>query len=419
MPTISLFKKPKMEADIKASGLKFLAIPKMSFAVDVDFDKKIFDKVKNDAILLEEMNDAVKKAYQQICAGIGGKMTAFDKYFQGMDKTGVEKQEIDKQLAKVNAALEQDRSVGEAICRAVVEKCWTDYAKVKKEYSKYKIKIATTIIGAAAGLVTSIALMATSPFTGGASAALSIIGMFKSAVTIIKEVGSAWMDIETAQSLLAKQIAVVEKAAKTVAGRRANEITAMVLDNLLGIANPSLKACEGALDTVEKKLMGINIKTHEASKLLNKIIDEQERLQKEFLKEASVKLNKQAPNKAKAQLKDIEDRLDDFLVPSRIEVGEQIEKVMEMSKAFKIAKGVTDDLKKRVDALKAQIPKKEADAMTFARNALSLASIPLGAMSGNGMAKSAADLASGLGSAGGSFIYDKITGKVLTGTVLA
>jgi hypothetical protein len=132
-----------------------------------------------------------------------------------------------------------------------------------------------------------------------------------------------------------------------------------------------------------------------------------------------VKLNKQAPNKAKAQLKDIEDRLDDFLVPSRIEVGEQIETVMEMSKAFKIAKGVTDDLKKRVDALKAQIPKKEADAMTFARNALSLASIPLGAMSGNGMAKSAADLASGLGSAGGSFIYDKITGKVLTGTVLA
>jgi DNA repair exonuclease SbcCD ATPase subunit len=423
MPSVTLLNKPKMDADCAVSGLKFVEIPKMSFTVEVDFDKKIFAKIKDDAILIEDMNKAARKAYDTICAGITNKIKIFDKLFVGMDeqaaKKGTKKEDVAKQLAGLNAALEQDRRVGEAIAREEVKAVWEGYIKRNKDYSKYKIKIGVTIFGAVAGLVTSIALMATSPFTGGASAAFSIIGMFKSAVTLVKEIGSAWLEVESSQKVLEKQIIVVEKAAQSVAGRRANEITAMVLDNFLGIANPSLKSCESALDTVEQKLNGIEIKTHEASKLLNKIIDEQERLQKEFLKDAATQLAKQAPNQAKAQLKDIEDRLDDYLVPSRIEVGEQIEKVMAMYDRFKDAHKVTGDLKKRILTLKAAVPKSEENLMTFARNVLTLSSFPLGAMSGNGMAKTASDLASGLGSTAGSFAYDKITSKVLGGSLLA
>jgi len=419
MPSVTIMSKPKMDADCAVSGLKFVSVPKMSFNVEVDFDKKIFAKVKDDAILLEDMNKAARKAYDAICAGISSKIKIFDKLFQGMDEKGAKKEEIDKQLAGLNKALEQDRAVGEAMARAEVEKCWDTYSAKKKEYKTYKIKIGVTIFGAVAGLVTSIALMATAPFTGGASAAFSIIGMFKSAVTLVREIGSAWMEIETSQKLLGKQIDIVEKAAQSVAGRRANEITAMVLDNFLGIANPSLKSCDDALGTVEQKLKGIEIKTHEASKLLNKIIDEQERLQKEFLKEAAAKLAKLAPNQAKAQLKGIEDRLDDFLVPSRIEVGEQIEKVMGMYERFKEAHKVTSEMKKRVETLKASVPKSEENLIKFARNVLTLAQFPLGAMSGNGMAHAASDIASGLGSASAGFLYDKITTKVLGGSLLA
>ena len=406
--------RPKMESDIAVSGLKVVAVPKMSFKVDVTIDDKIFGKIKDDGILLEDMNKAAQKVYEQVCSGIKGRMTAFDKLFQGMIDKNAPKGEIEKNLAGLNKALDQDRSVGIEGAKFAVQQCWDNYLKKKKEYTKYKIKIGVTIFGAAAGLIVSISLMATSAFTGGAGAAFGIIGMFKSAMTIAKEITSAWMDIETAQKMLAKQLDIVEKAADGLAKRKANEYTAMVIDSFLGISQPCIKTCVSQLDTIEKKLLGVEIKCHEAAKLLNKILDEQEKLRKDFLKDATARLDKHPSPKAPGQLKQIEKKLDDALAPNYEAVMVQQAVINSLLDQFRTAEKTTEELKKRV----APLEKLSTIDEKIVRNILTLVQIPLGALSGNGLA-AGQSLAEGLGSAASSFSYDKITGKVLDGSFLA
>jgi hypothetical protein len=250
MAKIVIYKKRSMDSDISTGGIKYVVPPKMTFEVEAEFDNKLLEQVRKDSLLLKEMNEEIGAVYEQAGKSIEGKLAAFDKLIAGMLDKGADKDEVEKQLDGLNKSIEKDRDVAEKAGTQAAEKVWKEFAKKKKEYDAYRIKIVVSIVGTLAGLIASISLMATTPVTGGVGTAASIVGIVKSTVQICRELASAWQTIEQSLKLLAAQTAIVEKAARSVLGRKANEYTAAVVTQFLGIAEPSIKSIKGHLETV-------------------------------------------------------------------------------------------------------------------------------------------------------------------------
>ena len=414
MAKVELFSKPKMESDLAASGVKWIAPPKMAFKVVVDFDDRIYKEIKSDAILLEQMNQAVRKVYDQTCDGIQSKLKAFDKLIDGMVDNNAPQASIDKQLTGLDKSIEQDRKVAESAAEKAALEAWKKYAAKKKEYLKYGIKITATVVAAAAGLATSIALTVTSGFTGGASAVFSILGMVKSTVTIGKELYSAWIEIERAQDILLDQIKVVRDEIKGGGLKKVNEMSAIVINQFVGISQPCIKNCQTQMDTVEKKLLGIEIKTHEASKTLNRILDKEEELKKDFMKEVVDRLAKHSSPKAQAQIRQIEKQLDGAIGGPFRTVEKQLAVVNQLAERWQRADETTAKLRPIVDRLGAM---RTLDEKIF-ENLIVLIDLPLAALKGNVPAKEAQDLVEGLVPAATALAFDKIKGKALDGTFL-
>ena len=300
-----------MAKDVQVSGLKHVKPPTFVFQAEIAMDEGVFKSIGKDSIYLLEVNKGCQKVYDQTVTAITSKLKAFDKLIQTMIDKQAPEATMKKQLEGLNKSFEEDKRVAEVACEQIASDLWVAFCRKKTEYLKYKIKIVATIVGAGAALITSISLMASAPFTGGASAALSIIGMVKSAVTIGKEIASAAQEVETCQKILDKQMLVVEAVLKKSSkARAANELTAIVLNEFVGISQPCIKTCQGQADTMVQKLNGVEIKSHDLSKKLNGILDAQETVRKEFIKEAAKSLNKHPSALAPGHLKIIEKQLD-------------------------------------------------------------------------------------------------------------
>lgn len=416
MPKLIIFSKPNMSSDVAVSGLKMLEAPKgWKFTVEVDFDAKVFKSVEKDSILLKEMNEAASKVYVQTCNSVKGKYTTFEKLFQGMANKGAAKAVLVQNIAGFNKSLEQDRTIGEIGAKQAIEAVWRSWSAKNKEYNKYKIKIGVTIFGAVAALAVSIGIMASSPFTGGASAAISIVGMWKSALVIAKEIGSAAMEIEKAQKLLGGYMTAVEAVAKKgKAAAKGNEYAAAVVKQILGEAQPNIKGCIGQLSTIIQKLTGVEVKAHNCAKALNGILDAQGKLRTDFMKEVNAKLAQHPSENAKGEITLIKQRLDKAIDENAAQVVLFVDKTEKLHERFKAAEEVTKELATRVIPLKAL---RGIDNVIL-ENLLYFADMPLGALNGNALATASSDLINGLVPVAANMAYDKLTGAVLDKTLL-
>jgi hypothetical protein len=408
--------KPNMARDVTISGLKILEVPKgWTFKVVVEFDDKAWKEIQKDPLVQQEMNDTALKAYEQTCTAIKSKYTAFEKLIQGMIDKGAPKDMIMKQIAGLNDSLEKDRHYGMLGAKLAVEQLWPKLCAKRKEYTKYKIKIVVTITGAAAGLATSIGLMAATPFSGGLSAAASIIGMVKSVVTLAKEIGSACLEVEQSIKNLRKYIAATKALAPNLAKAKANEYTAAVLNKFFGLAQPNIKDCDSQIGTITQKLNGLEIKAHDMSIKLNQLLEKQEEMRVQFMKQVQEKLGKHPSKLAPSHIKLIEGRLDDIIAKNTVAVMDAIEKVNVLYTRFKGAEPHVAALQKQVDVLK----KYRGFDNIFLENVLYFLDLPLGALSGNTWASKATDLVNGLVPVATSMAFDKVTSVALGGTLLS
>ncbi|WP_254604259.1 hypothetical protein [Leisingera sp. ANG59] len=399
--------------DIGASGLEMVVPPKLSFKVVVELDKKMEKGVEKDPLLQQEFHAGASEVFEQTRDTIAKKCKVFDKAFVEMANKGADKKTMEKQLKGLNDAIRNDIKVGEKAAELAAQKAWTSLQKKKKEWSKFKIKVGVSIAGTLAGLAVSIAAMATSPFSGGAGAAFGIIGLIKSGVTLAKDIGKLAINIHQSKAILVKNLVVVEKAASNKALNATNEVSAAVFQEFLGISQPSVKTVEDAADTLKAKYAQMVVKMHDLSKNLNKILKQQEKLKKEFLAEVGKKLKKHPVKDKKTQLVMISKALDTALAKNYAEVQKAIDKIQIM---YADARGWANnikDLMKRVKALTIKDPK----ALKVFREGLKFAALALSPIDGNSIATGAKDLALGVGGAVGGYAYDKITSKVLDGTV--
>jgi len=398
---------------ISTSGLKYVKPPQLSFKIEIELDKKMDKATTKDPLLQQEFNAAAKEVYDFVVGEVEKKCQVFDKLFADMIAKGAPQADIQKQLAGLNNALKNDFKVGETAAKQAAEKAWTKLQSKKKEWKKFKIGIVCSIGGTVAGLAVSIAAMATSPFSGGASAVFGIMGLIKSAVTLAKEISKIAADLETTKKVVIKELAFVKKTAENQGLYAANEVSAAVLNQFLGLSQPSIKQLDEATGTMSAKFAQMVVKVHDAAEKLNKILNEQEKLKSDFLAEANKKVQKHpTPNKAK-EVKSIEAQLDKALKPNYDAVTKQLEKVGALNANIKKQEPKVEELKAQVEALKIKDP----TALKVFREALKLAALATAPLDGNGIATEAKDLAMGVGEAAGGYVYDKIVSAALDGTV--
>jgi hypothetical protein len=399
----------------KASGLKHVKAPTgVAFKVEVVFDPKVEKAALKDPLLIKEFEEAAEDTAQKFVEFVGLKMKATD---EAIDKLIAANKlaEVEAVKKKMNADIEAMRGSAIAFGVAEVNKAWTELGRKTKEYTKYKIKIGVTIGAAVAGMITSIALLAATPWTGGASAVLSIIGIAKSAVTIAKEAASAAMEVETAVTALKGELAVVKKIwATSKAAGHANEVTAAVVTQFIGRAQPNIKECQGWSGKCEQKVNGIVVNNHGLSKKREEMKAGMSKLHADFMAEAKKRLAKHPSPAAKGQIGKIEAQygkavagLEQRIIDAGNKIDAQRERAKKMEK-------VVGDLKKEVD----QLAKSRGVPYKVIDNLLLLTDIAVSGLSGNNLVQSFNDMASSFGSAAASLAIDRLSKAALEGTVL-
>ncbi|MEO8245001.1 MAG: hypothetical protein ABI832_22175 [bacterium] len=403
----------KQNVPIKAGALEYVKPPTLNFKIEVDLPKEVEKEALKNPLLQQEWQTHADKVLDQTVATIEGKCKVFDKLFKGMIDKGADPKLIEKQLVGLNKAIQDDIKVAIKAAEIGVKDAWDDLVAKRKEWKGFKIKVGVSILGTLATLAISIAAMATAGFSGGAGGAIAIIGFIKSGVKIAQDIKRIAIDIEGAKKELNVHLKVVEAAAKNKGLFAANEVTGAILNEFIGIAQPTIKSCAASFDTFKAKYAQIVVNVHELSKTLNKILEKQITLEKDFISEAEKKLAKHPTKDKAAQFQKIKNQFNKAISKSTEAVQAAIIKIGEM---YSDVKKWAPLIKEAGDRMKALMLKDMKGLKVF-REALKFAALGLAPIDGNGIADKAQDLALGIGGAVGGYVYDKLTSKATEGTV--
>lgn len=405
-----------------AGTLQVMTCPKgLSFKVDVEFDSKMEKEIGADALLAQEMWLGVRKVYDDLVKRIGENLQNTDRGAIQL-RNDKELEKLKKLVEVVNRNIVGAAKIAEEAAEKAVLAHYEGLKKKRKEYTKYKIKIAVNISGAAAGLAISLAMIGASGFSGGASGALGIVAMVKSISVIATEVASAAQTVEQSIGTLKTQIQVVLKIWGEAKGKsqslrgHANEIAAATIKEFLGLPMPSAKQCQSNLDTASSKLDGLEVKSHDMAKKVAKLMLDSSAMQKDFIEKANAKLAKHPDPQA---LQKYGPRL----------IGKLQQAVKPGNDAIKALVLEIDQNLKRADKCKVELGKLAIEVAEINKirnsnkwtenaykvldNSLAAANnILLGALSGNGLVQGAQNIAANVVPVAGLFAYDKISAVV-------
>ena len=414
------YKPGDLDADVaRATGpLQVMTYPKgMKFSIQVELPKE----VESDKLLAQELWLGVGAVYKDLVSRIAENLKNTDRGAVLL-RNAKEVEKLKKLIEVVNRGIDGATRIAE---EAAIKTVQTNFDKLKakrKDYTKYKIKIVVTITGAAVGLATSIALIAATGFSGGASGVIGIISMTKSVAVIATEVVSASQSVEQSIATLKVQIAAINKIWGDAKGKgrqvraATNEVMAAVFKEFLGLPLASAKQCKSNADTALEKLGGLEVNTHDMAKRVTKLMLESSNMAKDFVEKANTKLKKHPDPQA---LQKYGPKL----------IGNLQKAVKPGNDAIKALMLEIDKNLRRVDTCKVEMAKlsKEVDEIYKIRtsskltenlykaldNSLSIANNVLaGALSGNGLVKGAQDIAANVAPVSALFAYDKVSAVV-------
>ncbi|KIC47731.1 hypothetical protein [Tateyamaria sp. ANG-S1] len=398
---------------IKVSGLDIVVPPDLSFKVEVELDKKIAKEATKDPLLVQKFQSQASEILEQTKDTIENKCKVFDKLIVGMIDKGADDKKVKAQLKGLNDAIKNDMKVAQKAAELGVQSTWKELQSKRKEWRGFKIKVGVSIAGTLAGLALSIAGLATSGFSGGVGGVLAIAGFIKSGISLAQDIKKLAIDIEGARVELDGHLKFIEKAAKTKGLYTANEVGAAVLNEFVGISQPSIKSAQDCADTIKAKYAQMIVKVHDLSKTLEKILKEQQKVKKEFLTEAAKRLKKHPIKDKKGQMNKISTALDKELDANYKKVDAQITRIQLMYADTRKWAATIKDLLKRL----AKLELKDSKGLKVFREVLKAVGAAAGAIDGNSVASSAQELGLGLGESVGGYVYDKISSKALDGTV--
>ncbi|MEW8648481.1 MAG: hypothetical protein AB2563_20515 [Candidatus Thiodiazotropha endolucinida] len=282
---------------------KMLTIDKILVEVTFPNNPKLQAAFKQDPLLYQKLQDKIR-AYMtgNVVRNLGNVVNKFDPQAVAAAKID-DMEEMLKILDKFQETAKGYTHAASTMAARQAEKVWMELTRTKAEYRKYKIVAGAKLTAGTAGLATGVGMTVGSTVatvaSGGAAAVgtwasltLGIIGILKSSVGLGKDIYNLAISADTVQKKIIKSLEKLQaryldiiKGKKVGPGRSkatvmATELNYEAVRTVFGTSQTTISECDRMTGQFHDKLNGIDLKSHELSKKLEKVLTETEKLKK-------------------------------------------------------------------------------------------------------------------------------------------
>jgi len=330
-----------------APNLRWIPIPEYPLRVSLDVQPDTQALLNKDPLLLQSISDDCQAAFVDALKKIVPRLQALDsecgasggdffKYAEGRKRV-LQQIETDINQAKANA-------------QAAIQRRWAALQQQKADYKSYRFNVGVKVAKGAVGVGAAAAGLAGAAATGGATLALSIIGMYRAVVDGGKTLWECMQDADTVQQRVVKDLDSLKKSyAQDPKIGMAREVVASTVNAVLKlpINVTNVKTLDDDNTLWKGKLTHLVFLAHELSETLSDLLDKSSQLQTQLAADPSSK-------KKLASLKSLEEDVnklltDGFIVASmgrRVQIQKSHQ---DAEKGLKVQEQVT----KGIEELKA------------------------------------------------------------------
>ena len=254
---------------------------KLNIGIGVDFEKEFIEKLQDDPLSWQKLQDAASAAYKNFIAEAVAEVTKTDKVVGKLvgDPT------MQKAAADVcAAALKMKAANLPKEVDANVKKAWAEIIKTNKDYSKYKWRAAVHVGLQIGGVAISAAGIGGAVATGGVSAVIGLYSLIKGCIGLVKDLGKLWLTAEKFRVAINGQVTKLVKAynAKKSLARNSSDSASEVINAVFGTEFATIGKCRKDVKQYMSKLDGVDVKSHEISRELGKAMSTLDRAMRDI-----------------------------------------------------------------------------------------------------------------------------------------
>ena len=304
-----------------------LKVPSLLFRLEVPPDKNIRKAYDEDPLLRAKLGEAAGKVYDSIERQMEIATRGWDAKAEKVKQDEAAKKALAKEYQKL---FEGQVDLAVKAAQRNTEMVWTDLVRTKKDYAKYKWKAGIKISLGTAGVITTVAIMASSGASFGATAIPGILGVIRSTSQLAQQCKALYDELETTIKQLNQNLGKVQATYKDASKGKvaAGEVGAMLVSKVFTIELPSIKRCQELLGRGRSKCDGVVVKSHDIAKKLETAL------------KGVDAIAKKADGKSKKKLEAIEDKINVLIVS----VGSEVKRAEDGKRALdaseKIVKGL-------------------------------------------------------------------------------
>ena len=244
-----------------------LKVPSLMFRLEVPAEKAIRKAYDEDPLLRAKLTEAAGKVYDSIERQMEIATRGWDAKIEKVKTDEAAKKALAKDYQKL---FEDQVDLAVKAAQRSTEAVWIELVRTKKDYSKYKWKAGIKVSLGVASLITTVAIMASSGASFGATAIPGILGVMRTSAQLALQCKALYEELETTVKTLNGHLAKVSARYQDAGKAKlaAAEMSAMLIQKVLVVEMPSIKSCQGLLERGRSKCDGVVVKSHDIAKKL-------------------------------------------------------------------------------------------------------------------------------------------------------
>ncbi|MCH2165302.1 MAG: hypothetical protein MK098_11705 [Marinovum sp.] len=329
----------------KAVKPKVIKPRSMMFVATCEVDKSAAKELDTDARFVAKLYDDATIEYKKLVAEVSLRVQAADDLATILPLTPKEIKEMDADIDKIFAKYQ--KSI-ESVTNAHFKK----WQQANKDRRKYRMKVGCAIVLGGASAIASSASLAAGAVTGGVSIAASVYGIAQSVMSVGRAIVKITSDIEKVHNQLEKALKelVSSYTKQSKAKVKAKEIGKEFVADFLMIEMSGFNRVDKHLETYKAKLKNIDLECAKLGKELNKLLDQQSKLDAQIDKKLGKMVTDRKYKSAKI------DGLFAAMEKTRKATDQLIKDLEAYDAKLKPAEKFRDDSQKAVDALRHKDP---------------------------------------------------------------
>jgi uncharacterized coiled-coil protein SlyX len=331
------------EVDKAAGNTLIFHCPKIDVIAEGEIDEKIVKEVKADPRLTSLIIEAAAPHYKELVQLFAGALKDLN---AGVISGKTPLDQADEAFKKAFDSKVLGKSVEKAI-QKMSEAAGTKVAKHFADttaYRNYQIILTCKIVLAGSGVVVSVALIASSPWTAGAGAVIGIIGLAKSSIQLVSMIKDALADVDDeikkaykvwdslqAEAAKSSGAEFAKKTQDFFKDRKkwkkeigkdvhtSKEVINELANAIIGLKpfGKTLKEAKTHLNLAETKLKGVEVAVTKLSKKVPRVLQKIDALQAELLISKSEptkndKINEKKLEELETKLKTLNEGIDKY-----------------------------------------------------------------------------------------------------------